>query len=214
MKRLINKFEWYDKPHWHWPEHDEKLMQVNDWVSDLDLALEFVAGNSIAVQAGGACGVWPAYLAKRFKEVFTFEPVRSNYECLEQNVKHLHNVIAAKMGLSDDGKPIKLSLDKTELNNCGAFYAGNSGLEAPTTTIDDLELKACDLISLDLEGYEDKALIGAEYTLKRFKPVVMIEEKPLPHLQPNEHLKARKHLESIGYKEAFQIHRDVVFIYG
>jgi len=43
-----------------------------------------------------------------------------------------------------------------------------------TIKIDDLNLKP-DLIKLDIEGYEYKALLGAVKTIKKFKPIIYIE---------------------------------------
>ena len=41
--------------------------------------------------------------------------------------------------------------------------------------IDDLNLPGCDLIQLDLEGYEFYALQGGIETIKKHKPVIVIE---------------------------------------
>ena len=41
--------------------------------------------------------------------------------------------------------------------------------------IDDLNLQQCDLIHLDVEGYEEKVINGALETIKKFKPVVIVE---------------------------------------
>ncbi|MFW0776214.1 MAG: FkbM family methyltransferase [Rickettsiales bacterium] len=212
MKQIPNSFTWYDRPNWYWPSHDEKLKQVNDWVRDADIAFKHIKRFDVAVQAGGACGVWPAYLAKHFKYVVTFEPVDTNYECLVKNVEGLPNVKHFKAALAEKKKGLSMSLDEFEKNNCGAHYAKDGG-RTPAIPIDQLNLKRCDFIALDVEGYEYQALLGAMTTIGKFKPVIMIEEKPLPHMAPDQHLKARRHLESIGYKEVDKIHRDVVFVY-
>jgi hypothetical protein len=46
----------------------------------------------------------------------------------------------------------------------------------PMLKIDDLNLNSCDLICLDTEGYEFNILTGAKETLKKFKPVLCLEE--------------------------------------
>ena len=45
----------------------------------------------------------------------------------------------------------------------------------PTMRIDDLALPGCDLIQLDLEGYELFALKGGLDTINKYKPVIVIE---------------------------------------
>lgn len=214
MKLIKNTFDWYPHETWSWPDHDEKLLQVNDWVSDADVAMKYVDKFDVCIQAGGACGVWPAYLSNHFKEVFTFEPVVSNYECLSRNIPA--GVYPFNRGLSDDAQGLYMALDEMEHNNCGAYYpseslGGGCGYASRSSTIDGFDFDKCDLIALDIEGHEGKALKGAAKTIEQFSPVIMIEEKPLPHLRNGVHLEARKYLESIGYKQVDQIHRDVVF---
>jgi antitoxin component HigA of HigAB toxin-antitoxin module len=43
--------------------------------------------------------------------------------------------------------------------------------------LDQYELPALDLLKLDVEGHEYEALQGAVHSIKKFKPVVIIEEK-------------------------------------
>lgn len=45
----------------------------------------------------------------------------------------------------------------------------------PTFLIDDMQLEHCDLIFLDVEGFELEALKGATETIKKFGPLVMAE---------------------------------------
>ena len=48
----------------------------------------------------------------------------------------------------------------------------------PMVTIDSLNVN-CDLIQLDVEGFEENALKGAYLTIERCKPVIIIEQKRL-----------------------------------
>lgn len=213
MKQIPNTFTWHKKPIWHWPNRDEKLKQVNDWVRDADIAFKHIKKFDLAVQAGGACGVWPIYLSDHFKRVITCEPVKENAEALRRNIEGIVNISFLPCALADKKTVLKMRVDDVERNNSGAFYAGEDGQKTPAITIDSLNLKACGFMALDLEGFEGKALKGAEQTIIKYRPVVMIEEKRLPHLKVDEHLEARHYLESIGYKEVDRIHRDVVFKY-
>ena len=45
-------------------------------------------------------------------------------------------------------------------------------------TLDSFDLQDVDFIKLDCEGYELFALRGAEETLKRCRPCVIVEQKP------------------------------------
>jgi len=189
-----------------WADSDNKLAQVFDWVSDLDVALPYVAGRFVCVQAGGACGQWPAALAEHFKRVITFEPVVENYECLAANVPD--NVEHYNAAVGNSLAPVTMVRDDFEQGNAGAWYAVPGG-STEVIAIDSLILDACDFIQLDVEGFECEALRGAEETLRKYRPVVMVEEKPLPHAP--DPFGARLFLENLGYSEVSRAHRDVVF---
>jgi hypothetical protein len=45
----------------------------------------------------------------------------------------------------------------------------------PTFTIDSLNLNSCDAIQLDIENAEYDALIGAEQTINKFRPIIILE---------------------------------------
>jgi Methyltransferase FkbM domain len=68
---------------------------------------------------------------------------------------------------------------------------------------------ALDFLKLDLEGYETDALEGCVDQLKRYRPVVLIEEKNLPHKALD--YSARRLLESLDFREVARSGRDVVF---
>lgn len=188
-----------------YPDSDTKLKLVHDWVDDIDMILKHVDQKRICVQAGGAVGVWPSKLAGHFERVYTFEPVPENYDCLVRNVPD--NVRHAQVGLSDQVGMCSLNRDEFEDTNSGAWYLKENG-NTPVISIDTIPLDCCDLIQLDVEGFELKVLIGAIETIKRFKPVIVIEEKPLPQQKKPE--AARAYLEYFGYNVVDSIHRDII----
>lgn len=157
-----------------WPADDDWCWRViHQEVPDVDAAVAYAKGRDVAVQAGGNVGVWAAHLAKSFRWVDTVEPVAINYACLVLNVPE--NVRHGHAGFGD--KPGTLSMQIVP-GNAGAHF-GKPGGDVPVITIDSLELDACDLICLDLEGYEPQALRGAEKTIRKFRPAILIEEKGL-----------------------------------
>lgn len=157
-----------------WPRDDAWCHTViHKELPDLDRATGFARGRDVAVQAGGNVGVWAAHLAKSFNRVITAEPDAANYECLKRNVpsnvEHIRAAYGATIG--------RIGLEQVE-GNAGAHYAKAEG-EILRLTIDGYNLSACDLIILDVEGYEPFALRGAEKTIRKYKPVIMFEEKGL-----------------------------------
>ena len=54
------------------------------------------------------------------------------------------------------------------------MIAGGGG-HIPCLTIDILDLHACDLIQLDVEGFEYRILQGAVRTIEKYRPVIAAE---------------------------------------
>lgn len=159
-----------------WPIGDRHAAKVllNE-VRGLDVAMEYVRGRDVCVQAGGNVGVWPAYLAKTFAEVWTFEPDLANYLCLLRNIPSGVYPFLAALGHKPMGVSMELSPDNVGAHSLDIMHPGRT----PVLTIDELELQACDLIVLDCEGFEPLIVDGAADTIRKFKPVLMIEDKDL-----------------------------------
>lgn len=129
------------------------------------------------IQAGGCFGVWPVHFAGMFQSVITFEPEPVNYKCLVQNTAHLTNVRCLNAALwSNATERVGLCLDRKMHNNSGAYFVAGVG-KIPTATIDDLNVTDCDLLALDIEGAEYPAILGGAETIKRCRPVVVLEDK-------------------------------------
>lgn len=152
-------------------------------------------------------GVWAAYLAPHFKKVYTFEPDRENHACLVKNVGQIDNIEIHNAGLGNTNTTASVYNDG---RNCGANYLVD-GDDASIITIDSLNLTACDLIVLDIEGYEEFAFQGALETIKKFHPVLMYEDKDLS-VKYTGHKKGyiEEWMVEYGYEVKERIHRDVV----
>lgn len=157
-----------------WPANDGWCHKViHQEIPDCDMAVSLAKGRDCAIQAGGNVGVWAAHLAKSFKRVITAEPDPVNYECLKRNVPA--NVEHHRAGFGNAA--LTTGIKQVE-GNAGAHYLQGQG-DIHLVRIDDLELDACDLLILDVEGFEPMALEGAEQTIRKYRPVIMFEEKGL-----------------------------------
>lgn len=196
-----------------WPEDDDHCWKrLPAEVGDIELAMPYVLKHDLVLQAGGNVGIWPALLAKKFTKVVSFEPSPDNYECLVKNVPD--NVEHHMAGLGAEASSV--SLVKWP-GNAGAHYISpdmkDEGISI--VTIDSLNLPACDLIILDIEGFELFAFQGATETIAKFSPVIMFEEKGLSeqyYKTPDQG--ATKYLETLGYVLKKRIHRDNIMVRG
>ena len=212
MHQIERTLPFTTKTQWAWPDNDEKLIAVFYEVLGIDYIMQFVDQTRLCIQAGGGCGIWPLRFAVDFDQVITFEPLPENYECLEVNTWHQLNILCLPHALTNRvGKHGAIKFHDSETSNNGAGYYVEGAGDIPSTTIDEIGATNCDLIQLDIEGLEADALAGATETIKEFKPVIVIEEKPLPQYNYRDHTAARQFLEGMGYKQVGSIKRDVIF---
>jgi FkbM family methyltransferase len=142
----------------------------------LDTALRFVKNYTTAIDAGANYGIMSYNLNSKFSKIYAFEvdtPVRM---CLEKNVEkfQLDNVVVCDCGLSDKEESVALNYLKNT-------FGTHINKEVPGThickTLDSFELTEVGFIKLDCEGYEPYILKGAEQTIKKYRPVILMEEK-------------------------------------
>ena len=161
---------------YYWPTNDQKC-HILTTASAGRIATEWlphVKGRRVAVQAGGNCGVFPLVLSKYFDQVYTFEPDADNFACLLLNCRGVENIQARCAAVHDvSGRQLAMELKPT---NAGAHYVKPAaGGTVPSIRVDDLKLDACDLIALDVEGFEYFGLKGARQTIEAFHPTLIFE---------------------------------------
>ena len=167
-----------------WPDYDRRCAEVTfaEVAALMPVLLAEVEGRGVAVQAGGNCGQLVAHLAEHFAAVYTFEPDHRNFVALAVNTAGRPNVFPFRAALGSQGDRGKFcdmqNGDERYPANCGALYCIGRG-RIPFVTIDDLCLSQCDLIALDIEGLEHRALSGAWITIRDCQPVILVEEKGL-----------------------------------
>lgn len=168
---------------------------------NLATALSHVKRWDVAIDGGAHVGSWARAMASRFATVAAFEPHPENFACLVNNCAP-HGVICIPAALGRARASVSLESG----NNSGCWHVVEGG-SLPMITLPDFG--ALDFLKLDLEGYEAEALEGCIEQLKRYRPVVLIEEKNLPHKDLD--FAARRLLEGLEYREVARSGRDVVF---
>jgi len=145
-----------------------------DWETSHKIKyFEHVKKFDVCVQAGGNQGMYPRLLSEKFASVYTFEPDPLNFHCLVYNCQKM-NIYKFNAALGDIAGDLFLS--RGSMTNTGTHTVNNNnGFKIIQMTIDSLNLSACDLIALDIEGYEEQALKGAIKTIEKYKPVIAAE---------------------------------------
>jgi FkbM family methyltransferase len=197
-------------------EREKTLRRVLADSAHLDLVIPRCPRRRVAVQAGAYIGIWPKKLASHFEAVYSFEPDPTSFACFTWNTRLLSNIIRLQAAVGFERDLVDLVRAPTM---AARSYAGAPGI-IPTLLIDDLNLPVCDLIYLDIEGREFPGLMGALHTIKRCRPIVVIEEQSrrkevgLGERWFNEEPGlARKLMADHGYREPEEIGRvDLLFV--
>jgi FkbM family methyltransferase len=171
---------------------------LGDWIQDKEYFMEKVKKFDVVVQAGGNCGMYARFYKNYFQHVYTFEPDDLNFYCLDKNcVGDGYTKIKGGLG----NTKWKLTLKKVSQQNVGMHKIENKPGDIQMYRIDDLNLEHCDLIHLDVEGYEPDVIKGAIETIKKFSPVVITERSH-----------GAEELKQLGYKKYRELKMDTVFI--
>lgn len=224
MKKFHYEYPWTENCCWMLPD-DELMMQNQFSIMDeqIDIILELISrtehGNQrTCVQAGGAFGMYPLRLADHFEHVFTFEPMPDNIECLHANLDDKWNVSPIQEALWHERAKLFMDYSKPVKNSYGAHHVNpdRGSIEIQGVPLDDHDFEEVDLLWLDVEGAELMALKGAESTLKRNRPVIVLEDHSLVQMKTVFNVRrdaAAKYLmNEMDYNFVGKTHHDLMFL--
>lgn len=143
-------------------------------LAKLRAALDVSRRRGLAVDVGAHVGLWTRILAMEFASVVAIEPLPEHAACLRRNTAHQPNVVLHELALG--AAPGRLSLERTAgIATARVSIFGDVYVEA--CRLDDLRLAGVDLLKIDCEGFEHFVLRGAEETVRRDRPTIVIEQK-------------------------------------
>lgn len=220
----LKKRFWMPDKEWHFSNETSKRDLIT-----YQGAIRYVASKlttkGCAIDAGAHIGMATVHLSQYFDEVIAFEPCRENFECLARNCEGIDNIKPMMIGLGEKNKKATLQSVK---DNSGAGYIDDvenlqyrpeesedgEKYNIRISTIDAFDID-CSLIKIDVQGYERKVIAGARQTIKRNKPLLLIEmEKDKSREKALEESRAlKKELLQMGYLEIVCISRDTIFVH-
>jgi FkbM family methyltransferase len=140
-------------------------------------SIELCTQRDVALDIGANVGLWSRDLVKSFGRVIAFEPVALFRECLEQNVTGANfEVRPIALGDQDTMGTMIITEDNSGHSHLDPNTMGAGNVQV--VRLDNLNLHDINYIKIDCEGYEYRILQGAEQTIRRCRPVVVIEQKP------------------------------------
>lgn len=186
---------------------DEQIKALHR-VLDMDIVPEWF----VAVDGGANRGDWTQVMARNFCHVYAFEPNPTTAEKLRANLAGIDNVEIVEAGLFNRRGWATIKNPRKRQTSTASFIDPNENGQARLTTIDSFRFDGCGLIKLDLEGAEFQALQGAAKTIKRCRPVLIVEINRLSQKhfgRPPE--QTHELIGAMGYKLVFQHGDDFVF---
>ena len=140
-------------------------------------SIELCTQRDVALDIGANVGLWSRDLVKSFGRVIAFEPVALFRECLEQNVTGANfEVRPIALGDQDTMGTMIITEDNSGHSHLDPNTMGAGDVQV--VRLDNLNFHDINYIKIDCEGYEYRILQGAEQTIRRCRPVVVIEQKP------------------------------------
>ncbi len=175
--------------------------QLNRYID----ALPHIRRRRTALDIGAHVGMYSRVMCNDFGIVYGFEPVPDNYECLNRNV------------VAGNFLPYMCAIGAVSATCCAYGGKGKSvswrmipdeSGDIIMSTIDALVTEPVDFMKIDVEGMEYDVLLGAEKTILRDKPVILIEEKF------DDKYKASHYLVSLGMRIVWRKKNDYLFTWG
>jgi len=155
----------YQDDGWWVPEGQKFGTYYRRHAEALRFVLPWCMKTRVVVQAGGHMGAYPKWLAEHFETVYTFEIEQAKFKCLVLNCNN-PRIYAMRGALYHREGTIR----------SGHRRVSDEEGTCPTFLIDNMNLSACDLIALDVDGSELYALLGARMTISRCKPIILLED--------------------------------------
>lgn len=158
-----------------------KILRRSLW--DLRIMSSLPSSNGIAVDVGANIGVYSYAMSRRFESVIAYEPNPALEGRLRAGVPKDVRVRAVALGSNNTDATLRVPvIEGRPISGLGSLLPadGHEVVDWPVKVVTlDSELMrselAVDLIKIDVEGLELEVLLGAEETLAKWNPIILVE---------------------------------------
>ena len=193
---------------------------------EINLVKKFIKSGTDSIDVGVYRGVYSYEMSKYSEKVHSFEPNPIIFKYINKNLKKfIKNIHLYNFALSNQNKTINLKIPirnsnsnkeifeeyyemgKATIHNENNFE-NYENFEIQTKKIDELSFdNKISFIKIDVEGHELEVIEGAKNTIKRDKPVLLVEiEKQYTKKEVAESI---NFINSLGYKSYFFNKKDL-----
>jgi FkbM family methyltransferase len=157
------------------------------------LLAQMVKPGMTVVEVGANIGTHSVPLARNCfpGPLYLFEPQQRVFQVLCANLalNDIKNAVAyPEAGSDEPGFVVVPPLDYGAAFNFGGVSVlpnepGTRGLRVRATPLDSLNLAACHVLKIDVEGFEAQVLRGAAQTIRKHRPLLYVENDRVEHQQ-------------------------------
>lgn len=203
----------------------QRSIKRND-EQEINLVKKFIKSGTDSIDVGVYRGVYSYEMSKYSEKVHSFEPNPIIFKYINKNLKKfIKNIHLYNFALSNQNKTINLKIPirnsnsnkeifeeyyemgKATIHNENNFE-NYENFEIQTKTIDELSFdNKISFIKIDVEGHELEVIEGAKNTIKKDKPILLVEiEKQYTKKEVAESI---NFINSLGYKSYFFNKKDL-----
>jgi len=152
--------------------------------------------DAVFLDVGANTGQHSLFMSRYVKRVHAFEPFPPVADRFRQMIQRngFSNIILHEVGLGNEEASVPFFAPPDDNLGGGTFLAEHAnacanGRVRPATNfrvvvgdklLEQNQVSSIELVKIDVEGYEEYALIGLSSTLARDRPVVVVEVSPPP----------------------------------
>ena len=138
---------------------------------------KYLKPDKTAIDVGAAVGMYSHWFAKHSKCVYSFEAVPEVFKQLQNTALEAKNIYPYNLAVGkDNGHSLSFFVDDKRLSNSG-FKNLVDGIEIKVdcVSVDSMDFQDVGFIKIDTEGTEFDVLLGAEETINKYLPTLMVE---------------------------------------
>ncbi len=163
---------------------DERIKKVivagQRWEEHIiEVLEEHVRPGSVALDVGAHIGTHTLTMSRLVGpsgRVYAFEPVQKTYRELRRNLElnGVTNVVPLRYAIGKGAASV-IEMNPIHPGEEGGTSVGHGGDRVELRSLDSFGFEQVSLIKIDVEGFELPVLDGAEETIRRNRPVLVVE---------------------------------------
>ena len=149
-----------------WPQ------KLQGWKHTWEMAKPYIRANGNGIDVGAREGGFSMQMEDHFDHIYCydFRPEHIKSKVFFENIKNRNKFTYTVAGIGD-----KNETRYTTKANVGRIK-DRGGVPVKVRTLDSFDLPNVTFIKYDIEGYELKAVRGSEKTIKKYNPVIVVEQ--------------------------------------